>query len=224
MSLRLRGRLVVGLAAALLVAPPGPGRAEDQGANGRSDAATKKTDAQGRASGVIVKIERVKPGASSGTSTDKSDRPRGHRTLRLTINTAAVWRDWARDRALQSNSESSNKAADEGANSVASKGEPQDEDTLVVVDLTSATKVETRFRTPEDETRKGSKTPEAARGGSGRAARDDPAKPTHFAAHDLKPGLFVEVDFRHKTGRNRATTVCVIRPVSDTGTTRGRAR
>src|SRR5512144_602593 len=108
MSLRLRGRLVVGLAAALLVALTGPGRAEDQGANGRSDAASKKTDAQGRASGVIVKVERVKPGASSGASTDKPDRPRGHRTLRLTINTAAVWRDWARDQAMQSNSESSN--------------------------------------------------------------------------------------------------------------------
>ena len=225
MSLRPRGRFVLGLAAALLIGLSGPGRAEDQKTKGRSDAATatktKKTDAQERVSGVIVKVERVRPGASSGASTENPDRLQGHRTFRLTINTAAVWSDWVRDQTTQSASESPKKAAAEGANSIATKGEPRDQDTLVVVDLTSETKVETRFRAPDDETSKGSKTPEAARGDSGRTSRSDSAKPTSFAAADLRPGLFVEVDFRHMTGQNRASTVTVIRPVRDTGTTRG---
>ena len=55
----------------------------------------------------------------------------------------------------------------------------------------------------------------AARGQSGRAARHDPAKPTHFAANDLKPGLFVEVDFRHVTAQNPVSSLTVIRPIED---------
>ena len=46
---------------------------------------------------------------------------------------------------------------------------------------------------------------------AGKAART--SKVTRFQADDLKPGLFVEVDFRHEDGRNLASTVTVIRPV-----------
>lgn len=195
MSLRLRGAMAVGLAAALMAAT---GRAEEPKA--------KKTDNKGRAAGVIIKVEPI----------GRGDRAR---SLRLTINTAAVWRDWARDQANQSPSESPKKAAEKGANSVATKGEPADQDTTIVVDLTPETTVETRFRAPEDETGKGAKSPEAAKGESGRR---DSARPTRFEAKDLKPGLFVEADFRHETAQNRASTVCVVRPVQDTGTTRSK--
>jgi len=220
MSLRLRRTLAAGLSAALLVAASGSLRAQAPKEKNRADA-SKKTDAQDRTSGVIVKVDRIE--SKKGATTDNADRSR---TLRLTINTAAVWLDWVRDQATQSgNSESPKKEAKEGANSVATKGELQDKDTLVVVDLTPETRVETRFRLPEDETSKGAKSPEAARKEAGEPAppgsgRRDSARPTRFSPSDLKAGLFIEVDYRHTTAQNRASRLTVIRPVPETNTTR----
>ncbi len=201
--LRLRGRIVLGLAVAFLVASAGSGRAQDPKA--------KAGNVPGRASGVVTKVEPINP-----------DQRADPRSLRLTINTAAVWRDWARDQATESVYESAKKEAAAGANSVATKGEPQDKNTLVVVDLTPETTIETRFRTLDDESSKGAKTPEAAKGEPKRTERRDSAKPTRFDAKDLKPSLFIETDFRYLTGRNRAATLSVIRPVLETSTTRGK--
>src|SRR3954464_7535145 len=102
MSLRLplHGTIVAGLSAALLVAVSGALRAEDPKEKNRADA-SKKTDAQDRVSGVVVKVDRIESKAASGASTDNPDRREGPRTFRLTINTAAVWLDWVRDQATQ---------------------------------------------------------------------------------------------------------------------------
>ena len=181
-------------------------------------------DSAERASGVIVKVEAVTR-ESSGDDAAKSGRDRTA-ARRLTINTAAVWRDWARDQASQDPSGSTKKAAEKGANSVATKGEPQDPNTLVVVVVGADTKVETRYRASTDETSRGYRTVAEAREGSRDPAEKKDAGPrdkdrsqsvtiraprTHI--DDLKPGLFVDVDFRRSAAKNVGSSLTVIRPV-----------
>lgn len=170
-----------------------------------------------RASGVITKVERVTKGAAAGSTIRKeTDAGRNHAaTHRLTINTNAVWRDWARDQAQMQDRGSARKDAAKGDNSVATKGEPVDANSLVVVDIGPETRIETRFRSPDDETTKGARTPDAV-GGEDRKSdgrRKPAADAVHFRASDLKAGLFVEVDFRHVTAQNPASSVTVIRPI-----------
>jgi hypothetical protein len=161
-----------------------------------------------RASGVITKAEPIAQGG-----------------MRLTINTAAVWRDWARDQAPADPNLPPRKAAERGANSIATKGEPQTKDTLVVINLRPETKLETRFRSMNDETTKGASTPAAAQEGAAgskdasRGSRTQTAKPTQYKTSDLKPGLFIEADFRRAGGDNLVSTVTVIRPVSESAST-----
>jgi hypothetical protein len=159
-----------------------------------------------RASGVIVKAERITPPAEASSRANRAQ----HATYRLTINTAAVWRDWSRDQAQAKDTGPPGKDAAKGANSVATKGEPLEANALVVIDVGPETKVETRFRSPSDETGTGKKSPEAVRKGDDRSHS---AKPVHFRAEDLKPGLWVEADFRHAREQNHATTLVVIRPI-----------
>lgn len=183
-----------------------------------------------RAAGVVIKVEPIGKGESSGSKAEgESRRARSrHVSRRLTINTAAVWRDWARDQVTDKPTESAKAEAAEGQNSVATKGEPAEKDSLVVVDIGPRTRVETRFRIVADETSKGYKTPEEARSSNtdpaaekpkGSSRRTRPEQPTHFKADDLRAGLFVEVDFRHerekknRTERDVAATITVIRPV-----------
>jgi hypothetical protein len=175
-----------------------------------------------RASGVIVKAEPIGKGANS-RSDDVAGQKGRAATHRLTINTAAVWRDWVRDQAGVDVNASPREQAKRGSNSVATKGEPQSEDTLVVIDVGPSSKIETRFRASTDETSKGSKTPAGAREanvdpaekGKGDSSKGDGkgSKVTRFQADDLQPGLFVEIDFQLKDARNLASTVAVIRPV-----------
>ncbi|MBV8269790.1 MAG: hypothetical protein JO252_25995 [Planctomycetaceae bacterium] len=183
-----------------------------------------------RAAGVLIKVEPIGKGESSGSKDEgesRKARPR-HVSRRLTINTAAVWRDWARDQVADKLTESAKAEAAEGQNSVATKGEPAQKDSLVVVDIGPRTRVEARFRLVADETSKGYKTPEEARSSKidpaaeefkGSSLRTRPEPPTHFKAEDLRAGLFVEVDFRHerekknRTERDVAAAVTVIRPV-----------
>jgi hypothetical protein len=180
-----------------------------------------------RASGVIVKAEAIGKGARSRS--DNVEREKGQApTQRLTINTAAVWRDWVRDQAGVDADASPREAAKSGANSVATKGEPQSEDTLIVVDIGPQTKIETRFRESTDETGKGAKTPEEALASSKedpvaekakgdtpkrREKRAERSKIAQYEADDLQTGLFVEVDYRHQDARNVAAVVAVLRPV-----------
>jgi len=220
---------ILSLATATLVAASGLGLAQERSGKAKSRAPKGSAQAE-RASGVIVKVERVTKGATPGsTITDEAKKGRqAPRTVRLTINTAAVWRDWARDQASEEVTKSPKKEADEGANSVATKGQPVAEETTVMVDVGPNTRVETRFRSPTDETSKGAATPEEAReddspapdtgrsrqrerGRTGKSKLDRNAP--HFGVEDLKPGLFVEADYRHMTAQNPASVVAVIRPI-----------
>ncbi len=187
-----------------------------------------------RAAGVVVRVEppprKASPKAPSETGT--ATQPE-RKTRRLTINTAAVWRDWVRDQALIKDNEGTkdrdqDKAirdqARRGAESVATRGEPRSEDTLVVVDVEPATRLESRFRVSTDETNRGARTPAAAR-----AAAEDPAsekgstgsdsaassrdRANRLTPEELAPGLFVEVSFRRDQERNVAMAVFVLRPV-----------
>ena len=152
-----------------------------QSANDRGREPRRANPNAERASGVIIKVEPIGKGESSGSKDEgESRKARSHRvSRRLTINTAAVWRDWARDQVINKPTESAKAESAEGANSVATKGEPAAKDSLVVVAIGPQTKVETRFRLVDDETSKGYKTPEEAR-----SANTDPAaeKPKELVA------------------------------------------
>lgn len=176
---------------------------------------TQRDDGVETASGVIVKVEPMTQIAASNP--DKLT----HRSVRLTINTAAVWRDWVRDQASVGPKSPSQAAAD-GNKSVATNGEPISAETVVLVEVTPETKVETRYRSATDELSEGTKRPEnAARAESANDPADTSrpkaerrsAKPAPFKADDLKPGLFVEVTLRRHREQERATLVRVMRPV-----------
>ncbi len=162
-----------------------------------------------RTSGVIIKVEKFQKGADKGSPVSKttSEHPERRPILRLTINTDAVWRDWARDQAQTKDTGSAKKDAEKGKNSVATRGEPVESNSLAVVDLIDDTKIDTRFRAPDDETSKGSKQPEGVKS-------SDSAKPVDFKVSDLSTGLFVEIDYKHLTAQNLADRVTVIRPIS----------
>jgi len=201
------------------------------------------------ASGVIIKAEPIRKGAASRSDTVESGK-RPASGQQLTINTAAVWRDWVRDQAeVNVNATASpREIAARGANSVATRGEPRSEDTEVVIDLGPNTKVNTRFRASTDGTSDGAATPAGASrandetaAGNGKEkvkdrspTRDNEStgnpRATRFQLEDLKPGLFVEIEYRHEDGRNSATIVNVLRPVggpdtpSETGAEPGKTK
>ena len=159
---------------------------------------------------------RDREGGEGRKGGDKA-RPSQPRPLRLSINTNAVWRDWARDQAQARDEGSPKKDAAKGANSIATKGQPADENSLVMVEVASGTKVETRFRSPTDETTKGVTTPEKVKSDESTTSNVKPTgKPVQFRAEDLLPGLFVEAEFRPSGSqdKNTASTVTVIRPIS----------
>jgi len=225
MNLPLGRRTVLSLATATLVAASGLGLAQEGKGKAKSSSPKSSATAE-RASGVIIKAEPVTKGATPGsTITDEAKKGRQvASTVRLTINTAAVWRDWARDQATEDVTKSAKTDAEEGANSIATKGQPVSADTTVLVDVGPDTRVETRYRSPDDETSKGATTPEAAReeddstsapakskSGAGKAKSTE--KGPSFGVGDLKPGLFVEVDYRHVAAQNPASVVTVIRPL-----------
>ena len=167
-----------------------------------------------RVAGVIVKVEKV---AKAGDGRRATGEDRAAALLRLSINTNAVWRDWARDQAQARDEGSPKKDAAKGANSIATKGQPADENSLVVVEVASGTRVETRFRSPTDETSKGVTAPEKVKSDEATTSNVKPTgKPVQFRAEDLLPGLFVEAEFRQSgtQGKNTASTVTVIRPIS----------
>jgi hypothetical protein len=215
MSHSLRRWTVCALVAACWCTAASLASAQDTKARkGRTPDELKGAPKDERVSGVILKVEDLPAQGTAGSA------PRGKR---VTINTAVVWRDWVRDQASAKPTASPKEAAREGNNSVATKGQPASKDTLVIVDLLPDSKVETRFRSSTDETGEGAKTPEGAA-----AAEKDPAdtsrpktparasaKPPQFDMASLKPGLFVDAEFRRDTNQsqNRASTIYVVRPV-----------
>ncbi len=208
-----RIKMVVAVASSLLVGTSGLGLAQQ-----KKDATTGskgETPGAERVSGVILKVEKVEGRAAAGSKA-KGEAKGSPVLLRLSINTNAVWRDWARDQAQARDEGSPKKDAIKGANSVATTGQPADENSLVVVDVGSETRVETRFRSPTDETSKGVKAPGEVKSDEATRSKETPAgKPVQFRAEDLQAGLFVEADFRQSGPRanDRASTVTVIRPI-----------
>ena len=197
MSRPLRRSVAVAVAAALVAATALA-----------QDARTKQKGARGaqRTSGVITKVEDI--GKREG------------RRLRLTIKTDVVWRDYVRDTAAPPPGQPLNKAAAEGKDSVATKGQPKSPDDVVTIEVGPNTRLESRFRAA-DETSAGSGTAGQAAAkakGEGADTRRS-ARPARLAHEDLKTGLFVEVEYhRARGGENRAAQLAVIRPIDAVAT------
>ena len=212
--MRNRMKVTVSTLVALTVASSlgsmGEGIAQDaEKTTSSKNISPRRAQDQQRTSGVIVNAEKISGAADPGSSIAKEtkEHPDRRTKIRLTINTDAVWRDWARDQAQAKDTGPTSKDVAKGKNSVATKGEPLEVNSKVVVDIVADTKVETRFRAPDDETSKGEKKPEGA-------TRAEEAKAVKFLANDLQPGLFIEVDFKHVRAQNLAQTITVIRPIT----------
>ena len=176
-----------------------------------------------RASGTIARIEPAERG-------DKDT----NRAWKLTLNSDVVWRDFVRDQAADPARVARTgtaKAAAKGRESVATEGHPKDDQLMVTVLVDTETEISMRYRSSTDAIGEGSATPEGAsraeaagdnesgRKGSDDADRSDSKsrrqalKARSLEARELKPGLWVEIDFRHGDKQNKARRVMVMRPV-----------
>jgi hypothetical protein len=163
-----------------------------------------------RIEGVIVKVEPI------GGSEQDSVAPR---RVRLTINTAVVWRDYARDTAAARET-SPEKAARKGEESVATKGQPGGRNNLVTVDVTPAARMELRYRAAMDERSFGAASVEEARRLATQAAPrprglDDGSAGRPATLAQLKPGLFVHVRYHRVDQHDRANRLVILEPVLD---------
>ena len=185
------------------------------------------------AEGVIKDLEIV------GTSKKGEHRPR-----RIQLNRDIVWRDWVRDQATVTDARRSNtaEAAEKGKKSVATLGAPTGVDSLVTLEVPLTAKVETRFKSSTDEISDGATTPgragdaEKASDASDKQAKkkmdDAPKKKTGAASAnapgaqlaDLKSGLFIEVEYTEKDGKNVASRVRILRPVGGSSTPADQAK
>jgi len=162
---------------------------------------------------VIVSVEPLDNAKDSGR---KANRKNAAKRVKLTVNTAAVWRDYIRDQADLA----SKLDAKKGEESVATKGQPATPESTIVAEVGPDTKVLMRYRSSTDESNSGSRTVEKAEKKDGSpessevktSRRDD--KAPKLAVGDLKPGLFVLVDAK----KGRATEIIVLKPVGE-GTT-----
>ena len=184
--------LLLALSAALALAPA---------SHAQTTKAKAKAGEPERTSGVIAKVEADAPG----------------KLRRLTIKTDAIWADWARDQASKGAGGSLAKAAAKGEQGIAAEGEPSSPDDRTVVEVAADAKLEVRYRSPTDETNSGSATPAEA----AERAEADPAvakpptagTPKPVKPEELKPGLFVEVEYAKVDGKNRVKRLIVVRPV-----------
>jgi hypothetical protein len=173
-----------------------------------------------KASGVITKIEPAGEGKDA------------RRAWRLTVNTDVVWRDFERDQAVSPKKAAETgiaKAAAKGSDSVATKGHPQDKEFLVTVEIDPQTEITMRYRSATDADGEGSATPEGAgkaeTAGVGSSEKEPSAKsdreesrreslkPRKLEPKELKAGLWVDIEFRHKDNKDQARRVTVMRPV-----------
>lgn len=210
---RLRNARIAALsAAATLVLACGLTLAQQAKPKAPADA-PKGDDPPQRVSGVIVKVEEAAKGKEA----------KGARTV--SINTDAVWREFARDQAPEKGRKVTKGDAAKGENSTSAKGQPESEDSLVKVLIFPDTKLEVRFRASDDETSAGSATPEGAIASekeepppsdSGKAGKEQ--APAKVAAKDIRKGLFIEVDYREKGEANHASRLVVIKPIGGPNT------
>lgn len=170
---------------------------------GKKDA---KADRVEKGEGVIVRVAPID---------EKSDQKKGEakepRRVKVTINTAVVWSDFVRDQA----SFAAKPDAKTGANSVATKGQPESATTDVVVEVAPDTNLMLRYRSTTDETSAGSRTIEKAEKKDGSPASDEvktsprDEKAPKMTVNDLKAGLFVEVEAK----KGKAAKLVVLKPV-----------
>jgi hypothetical protein len=199
MSALSRWRGLAAVASLLVTISPAFGQKEQ----------TTKNDADKiqRGEGVIVRVEP--------TGKDAKQKKGKVRHVRVTVNTAAVWRDFVRDQASIAGSSDPKKVAEKGENSIATQGQPVSDDTAFVVEVGPETRVQMRYRSSTDETNKGSRTKEGAEkkdgspeSGDVKRSRKDEKAPK-VVTGDLKPGMFVEVESR----RGKASSLIVLRPI-----------
>ena len=155
-----------------------------------------------KAEGVIIKVEKV------GDS-DKA----GPQQVKITLNTAAVWRDYIRDQASVKGKDS----AKDGSNSIATQGQPASTDNTFLIEVGPKARLLTRFRAESDETNEGSRTVEVAEKKVGGASSEDvktsgsDKKAPKTEVGDLKVGQFIEVEAKEgKAGR-----VVILKPIKD---------
>jgi hypothetical protein len=174
----------------------------------------KASDAD-RTSGVITRIEPTERG-------DKDTK----RSWKLTVNTDVVWRDFVRDQATdpaRAARTETGMAARKGREAVATEGHPKGGPMMITVVLDPETEITMRYRSSTDAFGEGSPIPEGA--SKAEAAADNEGvrtgpnsrrlamKARVLAARELKPGLWVEVEFLRDDKQNKARRVMVMRPV-----------
>ena len=155
--------------------------------------------------GVILRVEPLDDA--------KGKDEKGLRRVKITINTAAVWRDYVRDQANLAKTPD----AKAGENSIATKGQPESANTDIIAEVGAATILSLRYRAASDDVSKGARTVEKAEKKEGSPSadnvktspRDEKAPKIHVA--DLKPGLFVYVEAK----KGKADKIIVLKPVSD---------
>ena len=164
-----------------------------------------KVDRMEKGEGVITKVEPF--------GEESKDGP--HK-VKITINTAAVWRDYVRDQA----NFAANPDAKDGANSVAAKGQPESESTEIVAEVLGSTKLSMRYRSSTDDVSEGARTIEKAEKKDGSPESDDvktsskDEKAPKMTVKDLKPGLFVAIDAKN----GKADKLTVLKPVGGPAT------
>lgn len=180
-------------------------------------------------SGVITKVEPVTKGASAGSTVDETAKEGKQlpRLVRLTINSEIPWSDWVRDQATAAPATTGKKdEAKKEVGSVATKGQPNSAQALVPIDLGPGLKVVDRYRSSTDETDEGGRTVESAQKKATDPAQAKPnakskaaaAKAPKYTVETLKPGLFVEVEYRHTQAQNRAISLVVLHPIGGADT------
>lgn len=153
--------------------------------------------------GVITKVSKL----------DEEKGDKEPRYLRITINTAAMWRDYVRDQ----EGSSSKNAGKTGENSIATKGEPESPETTFLIEVGPKSHLVTRFRASSDETNQGSRTVEGAEKKEGNSASQDVERTPHdnrapkTTLTDLKVGQFVEIESKE----GKASRVCILKPIRD---------
>jgi len=177
----------------------------------------------GKASGVITKVEPAGRGEKGS-----------HRSWKLTLNTDVVWRDFVRDQATdpaKAARTGTEKAAAKGKKSVATEGHPQDDQLMLTVLVEPQTEITMRYRSSTDAIGEGSPTPEGASkaevandsasdakgaadsAGAGASPKRQAPKARILEPGELKPGLWVDIEFRDNDKQNKARRVMVMRPV-----------
>ncbi len=169
---------------------------------------SKGKDREQKGEGVVVSVEPIEK-----VETKNDDGPK---KVRVTINTAAVWRDFVRDQA----DEKRKTEAKKGEGSVATKGQPLVESETIVAEVDRDTTLHLRYRSSTDEADNGSRSVEKAAKKDGspesnevKTSRRDEKAPK-IAIKDLKAGLFVSIE----TEKGKARKLTVLKPVGE-GTT-----